>query len=88
MSYICLKANAVEIHKQNYKLITEKAQLEQTLVSKVNDIRALKREIEELKNGMEHLSKLNESLQNEVESLKLQVQTVCLSKCYDNSVYW
>ena len=66
----------MELHKQKYQLVSMKTQLEQNLASKVQDIRALKEEIQEKESKIKDLTKSNQILQSQVETLQLQVHGI------------
>lgn len=72
----------MELQKQNYQLVSVKTQLEQSLASKVQDIRALKKEIQEMEGKIKDLTKSNQTLQSQVETLQLQVHGVYMYSIY------
>ena len=70
----------MELKRKNTQLISEKTQLQQALTSKVEDVRALKLELEEV----ELLEKEKLELQDQVKvkALQLQVYTICVLDMY------
>lgn len=68
----------MELQKQNYQLVSDKVQLEQNLTSKMKDIQAIKKEMQQMESKLKDVMKSKQALQSQVETLQLQV---CLHTC-------
>ena len=68
----------MELQKQNYQLVSDKVQLEQNLTSKVKDIQAIKKEMQQMESKLKDVMKSKQALRSQVETLQLQV---CLHTC-------